>query len=99
MEFKVGQHMWLNIQDFKMSNELAPHFTSKYVKPYEILHKLHPNLYILKLLINFVAHSTFHVLKLKFFLCNEQRQMQPNINAIKYKLAIEIKGILYVRQK
>jgi hypothetical protein len=59
MEFEVGQHMWLNIRDFKMPNGLAPHFTSKYVKPYESLHKLYPNLYSIKLLINFVAHSTF----------------------------------------
>jgi len=99
MKFEVGQHVWLNIRDFKMPNGLASHFISKYVKPYEILHKLHPNLYTLKLLINFVAHLTFHVLKLKFFLCNEQRQMRPNVNVIKCKLVIEIKGILYVRQK
>ncbi len=23
VEFEIGQHMWLNIQDFKMPNELA----------------------------------------------------------------------------
>jgi len=50
-----------------MPNELAPHFTFKYVKPYESLHKLHPNLYILKLLIDFVAHSTFSCFETNFF--------------------------------
>jgi hypothetical protein len=33
MEFEVGQHMLLNIQNFKMFNGLAPHFTTKCVKP------------------------------------------------------------------
>ncbi len=47
--------MWLNIQDFKMHDGLAPHFTPKYVGPYENLHNLHPDMYTLKLLINFVA--------------------------------------------
>ncbi len=60
MEFEVGQHVWLNIQDFKMPKGLAPHFNPKYARPYEILHKLH--------LIHFkVEDSTFCILKLNFF--------------------------------
>jgi len=62
----------LSIQDFKMPNGLAPRFIAKYVKIYEILCKLHINMYTLKLPINFVAHLTFHVSKLKLFLCDEQ---------------------------
>jgi hypothetical protein len=46
----------------------APHFIAKYVGPYEILHKLHVNMYTLKLPTNFVAHPTFHILKLELFL-------------------------------
>jgi hypothetical protein len=68
VKFEVGQHMWLNIQDFKMPDGLAPHFIVKYVRPYEILHKPHPKMYTLKLPTNFVAHPTFHVSKLKLFL-------------------------------
>jgi hypothetical protein len=59
-----------------MPNRLAPCFIAKYARPYEILHKLHPNMYTLKLLANFVAHLTFHVAKLKLFLCDEQRLNQ-----------------------
>ncbi len=59
MEFEVGQYVWLNIQDFLMPNKLTPHFTTKYKEPNEILHKLHLNVYNLKLPINFVAHSPF----------------------------------------
>jgi hypothetical protein len=46
VEFEVGQHMWLNIQDFKMPNGLPPCFTTKYVGLYEILAKLQQCLYI-----------------------------------------------------
>jgi hypothetical protein len=67
VEFKVGQHVWLNIQDFKLPNGLAPHYIAKYARPYEILHESHINVYTLKLPINFVAHPTFHVSKLKLF--------------------------------
>jgi hypothetical protein len=73
VEFEVGQHVWLNIQDFKMLDGLTPRFTTKYVRPYEILHKLHPNVCIVKLPSNFVSHLTFHVSKLKSFLCDGQR--------------------------
>ncbi len=68
MEFEVGQHMWLNVWDFKMFDGLAPHFIVMYAKPYEILHKPHLDLYTLKLQINFVAHPTFHISKFKLFI-------------------------------
>jgi hypothetical protein len=71
VEFEMGQHMWLNLQDFKMPNGLVPHFIAKYARPYEIIHKPHPDMYTLKFLANFVAHLTFHVLKLKLFLHDE----------------------------
>jgi hypothetical protein len=58
---------------FLNANGLVPCFIVKYMGPYEILHKSHPNLYTLKLPPNFVAYPTFHVLKLKLFLCDEQR--------------------------
>jgi hypothetical protein len=48
VEFKTRQHMWLNIRDFKMPNGLSPHFITKYVRPYENLHKLHLDMYNLK---------------------------------------------------
>jgi hypothetical protein len=63
--------VWLNIQDFKMPDELAPCSMAKYARPYEILHKPHPDMYTLKLLANFVAHLTFHISKLKLFLHDE----------------------------
>jgi hypothetical protein len=56
-----------------MPNGLAPHFIAKYMGTYEILHKLHLNVYTLKLLTNFVAHPTFHILKPKLFLHVNQR--------------------------
>jgi len=55
-----------------MPEGLAPHFIAKYARPYEVLHKLH--LVHLK-----VAHSTFHVLKLNFFLDDEHRLYQKQI--------------------
>lgn len=62
--FEVGQHIWLNIWDFKMPDRLAPFFIAKYEGPYEILHKPHLDVCTLKLSTNFVAHLTFHVSKL-----------------------------------
>jgi hypothetical protein len=75
VEFEVGQHMWLNIQDFKMFDGMAPRFTTTYERLYEILHKLHLNVYILKLPFNFVAHPTFHVFTLKLFLVMNKNQI------------------------
>jgi len=76
VEFEVGQHVWLNVQDFKMFNGLAPSFIVKHIRFYDILNKLHLDVCTLKLPSNFVAHPTFHVLKLKLFLCDEQRPNQ-----------------------
>jgi hypothetical protein len=76
VDFDVGQHKWLNILDLKMFDGLAPCFIAKYVGPYEILHKSHFDMYSLKLPTNFLAHSTFHVLKFKLFLRDEQRLVQ-----------------------
>jgi hypothetical protein len=67
----MGQHMWLNLRDFKMLDGLVPQFIAKYERPYEIIHKPHLDMYTLKFLVNFVAHLTFHVLKLKLFLHDE----------------------------
>ncbi len=51
VEFEVGQHVWLNIWDFKMLDRLAPCFITKYVGLYGILHKPHPDdVYTLKLI-------------------------------------------------
>jgi hypothetical protein len=70
--------MCLNIKDFKMPDGLAPCFPTKYVGLYEIVAKLHFNVYTLKLLISFVAHMTFHVSKLKLFLRDEKRPYQKH---------------------
>jgi hypothetical protein len=56
VEFKVGQHMQMNIRDFKMFDKLALHFIAKYVGPYEFFYKSHHDVYTLKFLINFVAY-------------------------------------------
>jgi hypothetical protein len=63
------------------------------------MHKPYPDVHTLKLLTNFVSHITFHVLKLKLFLRDEQRldqkqRMQPKVDAIEHKLAVEIESIL-----
>jgi hypothetical protein len=65
--------MWLNIRDLKMSDGLAPCFPTKYVRLYEIVTKLHFDVYTLKLLTSFVAHMTFHISKLKLFMKDEKR--------------------------
>jgi hypothetical protein len=86
-----------------MPDGLTPCFIAKYVKLYENFHKLHPNMYTLKLLVNFVAHLTFHASKLKLFLCDEQRldqkqRMRSKSDAIEHKFTIKIKGIFHPRQ-
>jgi hypothetical protein len=55
-----------------MLNGLDPQFTTKYVGPLG-LHKLHFDVYTLKLPTNFVGHLTFHVSKLKLFLCDDHK--------------------------
>jgi hypothetical protein len=44
-----------------MQKTFASPFIDKYARPYKMLYKLHPNVYILLLPTTFVAHSTFHV--------------------------------------
>jgi len=56
VEFKVGQHMQLNIKNFKMFDKLALSFIAKYVGHYEFFYKSHHDVYTLKLSINFVAY-------------------------------------------
>jgi hypothetical protein len=94
----VAQH-----PGFKMLDRLAPCFIAKYARLYEILHKPHLNVYTLKLPTNFVAHPTFHILKLKLFLCDEQRldgkqRVQLEINVVKHRLAAKIENIFRARQ-
>jgi hypothetical protein len=72
MEFEVGEHVLLNIWDFKMPDGPALCFIVKYVRPYEILHKSNFDVYTLKLLTIFVAHLTFYISKLMLFLCDDQ---------------------------
>jgi len=103
VEFEIRQHMWLNIHDFNMFNLFAPCFIAKYAGPYETLHKLHLNVYTLKLLVNFVAHPTFHVSKLKLFLhddqtLNRKQKVQLEVDAIEHRLAVKSKSILHAKQ-
>jgi hypothetical protein len=56
-----------------MLDELALHFTTKYVGLYEINTKPHLNVYTPKLLTSFVAHPTFHILELKLFFKDEMK--------------------------
>jgi hypothetical protein len=85
-----------------MHDGIAPHFIAKYARHYEILHKPHPDVYTLKLPTNFVAHPTFHVLKLKLFLHDEQKpnwkqKVRLKVDAIKHELAAEIKGMFCMK--
>jgi thymidylate synthase len=72
MEFEVGEHVWLNIRDFKMFNGLAQCFIAKYARSYDFFHKSNFDVYTLKLLTNCVAHLTFYTSKLKLFICDDQ---------------------------
>jgi hypothetical protein len=52
-------------------------------------------MYTLKLTINFVAHLTFHVLKLKLFMCDDQKlnrkqKVWVDVNAIEHRFAVKI---------
>jgi hypothetical protein len=49
-----------------------PTFHYQVCGAYEILDKLHLDMYTLKLWTNFVTHPTFHILKLKLFLHDDQ---------------------------
>ncbi len=89
--------MWLNIRDFKILDGLAAHTIAKYARPYDILHKPHLDVYTLKFLANFVAHPTFHISKLKLFMCDEQRlyqkqKLRSEVDAITHSLTAKIKA-------
>jgi hypothetical protein len=103
MEFEVGEHVLLNIWDFKMPDGPALCFIVKYVRPYEILHKSNFDVYTLKLLTIFVAHLTFYISKLMLFLCDDQwpnkkQKLWLYLDVIKHMLAIKIESILCVKQ-
>jgi len=51
-------------------------FVPKYVSPYKIIRKPHPNVYTLQLLTTLVAHSNFHVSKLKLVHEDKKRKDQ-----------------------
>jgi hypothetical protein len=56
-----------------MLEKLTLRFIAKYVESYEIVAKLHLDAYMSKLLTSFMAHLTFHVLKLKLFFQDERK--------------------------
>ncbi len=95
--------MMLNICDFKMHETLAIHFIPKYVGPYRVIHKLHPDVYTLLLPTTFVTHLMFHVFKLKPFNVDDKRLEKKQkchkwFNLMEHRLAIEIKCILGAKQ-
>jgi hypothetical protein len=69
LELKVGQHMWLN-----MPEGLAPCFIAKYVRPCEILHKPHFNVYTqnCQLILWHIWHFTIQNLNC-FYVMNKNR--------------------------
>jgi hypothetical protein len=62
-----------------MLDGMAARFTITYVERYEILHKLHFNVYILKFLTNFVAFPTFHVLTLKLIMVITKTRLEAKV--------------------
>ncbi len=88
---------------FYNAHWIHPTFHCQVHKTYKILHKLHPNVYTLKLPTNFVAHLTFHVSKFKLFLQDDQRpnwkqKVWPEVDAIEHRLVAEIKSIFCANQ-
>lgn len=82
-----------------MLEKLTPRFIAKYVESYEIVAKLHLNVYKLKLPTSFMAHLTFHVSKLKVFFRDEKKpnpkqKMWLEINAIEDRLVSEVYNII-----
>jgi len=103
IEFKVGDLVWLNIKDFKMLKTFENKFVPKYTSPYKIMHKPHPNMCTLQLPMTLVAHSTFHVSKLKPIHEDKKRKdkkqaYHPRFDLIEHKLVGEMECILVVRQ-
>ncbi len=69
------------------------------MEPYEIVAKLHLNVYKLKLLTSFMAHLVLHVSKLKVFFWDEKKlnpkqKMWLEINAIDDRLVSEVYNII-----
>jgi hypothetical protein len=99
----VGDLVWLNIKYLKNFETLANKFVPKYVGPYTIIHKPHPNVYTFQLPMTLVAHSTFHVSKLKPIHEDKKRKDQkqayhPRFDLIGHKFAREVECILAARQ-
>jgi hypothetical protein len=81
-----------------MPQTSASPFIEKYARPYKLLYKLHPNVYILLLPTTFVAHSTFHVFKLKLFYKNKKKKNKKHayhlrFDFIEHKLVGEVECI------
>jgi hypothetical protein len=94
--------VWLNIKNFKMPKTLANRFVLKYACLYKIICKPHFDVYILQLLTTLVAHSTFHVSKLKLVHEDKKRKdhkhaYHARFNHIEHKLVEEAECILATR--
>jgi hypothetical protein len=89
----VGDLVWLNIKDFKKLKTLANRFVPKYVSPYKIIRKPHPDVYTLQLPTTLVAHSTFHVSKLKLVHEDKKRKDQKQAYHPRFNLmSINLQG-------
>lgn len=51
-----------------------------------MVYKLHPNVYILLLPTTFVAHSTFHVSKLKLFYKNKKKNNKKHAYHLRFDI-------------
>jgi len=94
--------MWLDIQDFNMLDGLASQFIAKYVGPYEIVVKPHPNVYMLKL-----PTSLWHTHGVFMFQSwsvrdekrpNLKQKMWLEITVIKHMLVNEIENIIQAKE-
>jgi hypothetical protein len=95
IKFEVGDLMWLNIKDFKMTKILGNRFIPKYAGLYKIICKPYHDVYTLQLPMTLVAHSTFHVSKLKLVHEDKKRKDWKHayhliFDLIKHKLVGEI---------
>jgi len=95
IKFKVGDLMWLNIKDFKMTEILGNRLVPKYVGPYKIICKLYHDVYTLQPPTTLVTHPSFHVSKLKLVHEDKKRKdwkhaYHPRFDLIKHKLAREV---------
>jgi hypothetical protein len=70
-------------------------FASPFIEKYARSSKMHPNVYILLLPTTFVAHSTFHVSKLKLFYENKKKKNKKHayhsrFDVIEHRLVGEV---------